>query len=223
MVEPEVATLWNDPNELTLAVRLSSPVTRQGRLVGTCLLGALFSAITYVLISLETPEQIPRVAWMGVIGVFGLLAVLLVWSALMQTLSLTVPETILEVEKATVEPGETIRVCVKQPGPVRLASLRANLVGQQRTEHEHRDMGKHHTVRSPNSMLLHENFLDADGGWVHSGQTRQWIAELTIPEDAVDSGKDSSQVTEWKIEVWGRANLLVGFMYPYFIKVSHAK
>ena len=72
--------------------------TRRGRLVGTYLLGALFSAITYVLVLFETPEDIPRFAWIGVIGIFGLLAALLVWSALMQTLSLTVPEMILEVE-----------------------------------------------------------------------------------------------------------------------------
>jgi hypothetical protein len=222
-LEPEFTTSWDDPNELTLAVRLLSPMTRSGRLVGTYVLGAVFSALTYVTVVFENPEGIPRFMWIGVIGVFGLLAALLVWSALMQTLSLTVPETILEVEKEIVEPGETIRVCVKQPGPVHLVSLRANLIGQQRTEHEHRDMGKHHTVRSPNSMLLHENFLDADGCWLHRGQTRQWITELTIPENAADSGKDSSQVTEWKIEVWGRANLLVRFMFPYFIKVRRAK
>ena len=222
-MEPQITTIWGDPNEPTLDVRLSSPMTRRGRLVGTYLLGVLFSAITYVLVVFGTPEDIPRFAWMGAIGVFGLLAALLVWSALMRTLSLTIPETILGVEKKIVEPGETIRVCVKQPGPVHLTSLRANLIGQKRTEHEHREVGKHHTVRSPNSMLLHENFLDADGGWLHRGQTRQWIAELTIPEDAGDSGKDRSQVTEWKIEVWGRANLLVGFMYPYFIKVRRAK
>ena len=163
-MEPQVTTIWDDPNEPTLDVRLSSPMTRRGRLVGTYLLGVLFSAITYVLVVIGSPEDIPRFAWIGAIGVFGLLAALLVWSALMQTLSLTIPEMILEVEKEIVEPGETIRVCVKQPGPVYLTSLRANLIGQQRMEHEHRDIGKHHTVRSPNRMLLHENFLDVDGG-----------------------------------------------------------
>jgi hypothetical protein len=140
-LEPEFTTSWDDPNELTLAVRLLSPMTRSGRLVGTYVLGAVFSALTYVTVVFENPEGIPRFMWIGVIGVFGLLAALLVWSALMQTLSLTVPETILEVAKEVVEPGETIRVCVKQPGPVHLVSLRANLVGLQRTEREHRDMG----------------------------------------------------------------------------------
>jgi hypothetical protein len=92
-MEPEVTTIWDDPNKPTFVVRLSSPMTRRGRLVGTYLLAALFSSITYGL------------------------------------------------------------------------------------------------------------------------------SVLTIPGDAGDSGTDRSQVTEWKIEVWGRANLLVGFMHPYFIKV----
>ena len=170
-------------------------MTRGGRVVGTFLLGSLFSSITYVLVSVENPEEIPGFAWMAVIGVFGLLATLLVWSALMQTLALTLPQTILEVEKEVVEPGETIRVCVKQPGPVLLISLRVNLVGQQRTEQEHRDPEKYHTVRSPDRMLIHENVLDARGGWIRRGQTRQWMTALTVPEGADDSGRNRSQVT----------------------------
>jgi hypothetical protein len=54
-MEPEVTTIWDDPNKPTFVVRLSSPMTRRGRLVGTYLLAALFSSITYGLSVLTIP------------------------------------------------------------------------------------------------------------------------------------------------------------------------
>lgn len=219
----EVSTLWSDPKEPTLAVRLSSPMTRGGRWVGTFILAALFGGLTYVFYAFPPPEEIAKIIWVAATGVFGLLAVLLIWSALMQTFALIVPETIFEVEKQIVQPGETIQFCVKQLGPVHLNSLRANLIGLQRTERKHRDPRKPGTDRAPDSMHYHENILDSDGAWLYPGQTQQWISQLTIPEDAIESGKAGSRVTKWSIEVWGRAFFFVGFMRSFTIQVGHSE
>ena len=116
-----------------------------------------------------------------------------------------------------------MRFCVKQPGPIFLKSIRANLICIQRRERKlhTQKVGRSHS-RDPERILSQHNILDTDGGWLFPGQTRQWIALLTIPQDAQDSGKADSQVTQWRIEVWGRTHMFVGFMRQYTLKVRQA-
>lgn len=222
--EVETAVVSSDEDQPTLPVRLESPQTSGGRLAGTWFFGLLLACITYgcVVLGQNHPEMFYAVIAAAV--VIGLLAALLVWSAIQQTLAfLLIPATTVEVEFESVAPGTTMRFCVKQPGPIFLKSIRANLICIQRRERKlhTQKVGRSHS-RDPKRILSQHNILDTDGGWLFPGQTRQWIALLNIPQDAQDSGKADSQVTQWRIEVWGRTHMFVGFMRQYTLKVRQA-
>ncbi|TWU09158.1 hypothetical protein CA54_43980 [Symmachiella macrocystis] len=223
--EVETAIVSSSDDQPTLPVRLESPQSSGGRLAGTWIFGLLLTSITYgcVVLGQNNPEMYYAVVAAAV--VIGLLAALLVWSAVQQTLVfLLIPATTVEVEFESIAPGATMRFCVKQPGPIYLKSIRANLICIQHRErklHTQKE-GRSHS-RDPERILYQQNILDSDGGWLFPGQTRQWIAPLTIPQDAPDSGKADSQVTQCHIEIWGRTHMLVGFMRQYTLKVRQAE
>src|SRR5689334_3958147 len=43
------------------------------------------------------------------------------------------PETILEIDPAELKPGDSVKIRVIQPGPLRLQSIHANLAGEDTT------------------------------------------------------------------------------------------
>ena len=221
----QVTELTTDPTELTLDVNLEPRMARGNRIASTWLLGLLLAAITGVLawvLTLENGWEI-RLGMAVAAVIIGLLAALLLWSGLQQTLALSIPHTIVEIERQPVTAGETIRLCVKQPGPVRLRSLRANLVGLQRTEQKRAFADGARQTRSPDSMLCHQNLLDAGGGRIPAGQCRQWITTFEVPGEAPASGKEKAVVTNWTIEVWGKACFgMIGFHYQFPIKLRVA-
>jgi hypothetical protein len=212
-----------------LPVKLETAITRGGRLVGTWLLGIFMSAGTATLILFVVREwneqRWTAIGLAAAAAVLGLLALLLLWSALQQSLSSTIAVTSVEVSKQPVAPGDTVTLCVHQPGPVYLNSLRANLVGIRRIERQ--TVAPDGTVRherSPDKMTIHENILDAGGGRVPRGMCRQWMTTFVVPGNADDSGKEDSIVSEWTIEVWGKACFgLVGFLYQFPIKVRDTR
>ena len=222
---PTVTDISTDPTEPTLPVQLEMPMTTGSRTIKTWLLGVFMSAITGAIVW-GTVSEWDGSVWSAigaatVVAIFGLLAGLLLWSALRQSLALTVPVTIVEVSKQPVAPGDLVTLCVKQPGPVNLRSLRANLVGTQRTERRIEYTGEtaRHD-RGPVKMTFHENILDAGAGRIDHGLSRQWTTKFPIPGEASESGKESSVISVWTIEVWGKTCFgLIGFYYPYPIKV----
>ncbi len=222
----EITDLWSEGRQPTLKVRLQSTMSRGGRLAGAWIFGLILCGVTYAISrALMGGEGLDVVSY-AVLGfaavVMGLLSLLLLWSAIHQTLAFAIPTTIIEVEREPIEPGASIMICVKQPGPTYLTSLRANLVCMQRKEKKVRHAGQTRHSRSPESMLHHENILDADGGWLFPSQIRQWTTQLAIPADAVESGKADSLVTRWHIEVWGRAQGFIGFMHSFDLQVRRS-
>ncbi len=212
-----------------LPVKLETAITSGGRLVATWLLGIFMSSVTAALILFVVREwneqRWTAIGLAAAAAVFGLLALLLLWSALQQSLSSTISVTSVEVSKQPVAPGDTVTLCVHQPGPVHLNSLRANLVGIQRIEQKTAGPdGKLRHERLPDKMTLHENILDAGGGRVRRGMCRQWMTTFVVPGNADDSGKEDSIVSNWTIEVWGKACFgLVGFLYQFPIKVRDTR
>ena len=218
-VETSIAT--SDAGQQVFDVRLDESTSSRSRLVGTWIFGLLLGGVAYgcIVLGQHNPEM--YYSCIAAAVVIGLLAALLLWSAIQQTLSiLLIPATVVEVERETIGPGDSMRFCVKQPGPIFLKSLRANLVCSQRRERKtySATRGRHH-ARDPERLVHHENLIDTDGGWLFPGQTRQWIASLMIPEHSPESGKDNSIVTVWRIEVWGRTHVFLGFMRQFTLGV----
>src|SRR5690349_12640050 len=60
-------------------------------------------------------------------GAFGAVGLLLLYSGIHQYFAMATPQTVVEIESATLRRGSTVDVLVRQPGPASLQSLRANL------------------------------------------------------------------------------------------------
>ncbi len=217
----EVSELTTDPEVPTLAVRLQSPMSRGGQLGGSLALGLFMGLVVVGLIWGASKEEDFGWALLVAAAVIGLLPVLLLWSAFRQAIALVVPTTIVEVSEEPLRPGQTVQFCIKQPGPLTLSSLRANLIGLQRTERKIHRPDEIGNVSTPDKMLLHENILDDRSGRIRAGQTRQWIISFTVPGSLEPTSNQKSRTTAWKIEVWGRASFgLIGFMHQFPVKVS---
>lgn len=224
-IQPE--DIEGDPTQPTLSVPLEPSQPRGNRIVGTCLLtvfmGGATAALVYAYYRTPIPDfdaRLVAAAWIVPIGIFGLLAVLLFWSALRQILAVSVPMTLVEIDRHPVMPGDSVVVCVKQPGAARLKSIRVNVLGTQRTEQWDTTPGRTRLLRSTTNSFFQKNILDADGGWIRSGTYRQWLCPLEIPGDANPSGKSETVITSWTIELWGVGDLgLVGFFYQFPLKV----
>ncbi len=66
-------------------------------------------------------------------GGFALVGLVMVILGIKMFLLTPLPETIVEVDRMPVRARQPFQVTVRQPGPVRLESLRVNLVAEQLT------------------------------------------------------------------------------------------
>ena len=145
--------------------------------------------------------------WMGVgvIVVFGGIGLLMLFMFVHQSIARWVPETIVEITPQTVLTGERLVVRITQPGPVKLRSLRANLIW---TESDSEGNG---TGGS-------ENFLDV--AQFDVGEHWQRVVDVVIPENGKPTGWLGGVKTAWKIEIWGRVRFFPDFLHPFVIRVK---
>jgi hypothetical protein len=143
--------------------------------------------------------------------VFGGLGLLFLWIAAASALASHVPETIVEVERSTIAPGDSAAMLVLQPGPVRLRSLRVRLTCREETPEEH---------GSPRVTTLYDETV-AEVGRTSVGPTTplEHSARLLIPADARPSAAGPPTV-RWRLEVWGVPLVWPRFMLTFPIMVS---
>jgi hypothetical protein len=142
--------------------------------------------------------------------VFGGLGFLFLWITAASGLASHVPETIVEVERSEIAPGERTAMVILQPGPLRLRSLRVKLACREETPEKE---------GSPRVAVLHDEVVTAiarttvgrDVPLVHS-------AELRIPADAKPSS-GGPPVVRWRLEVWGVPLVWPRFMLTFPIMV----
>lgn len=142
--------------------------------------------------------------WLFVV-VFGGLGFLFLWIAAAAGLASHVPETIVEIERSTIAPGQDVEMLVLQPGPLRLRSLRVSLVGREEAPAR---------SGSPTVTILHDETV-ADFGAAVAGRTAalEFPARLRIPSDARPSQGGPPRVL-WRLEVHG-----VPFVWPRFMLI----
>src|SRR5688500_15975704 len=105
-----------------------------GAMAGCALaIGLLLLAIgafpVYMTLTHDEPGQ--RTFYYIVGGGFAAVGVLLLYSGIHQFFAMATPQTIVEMETQTLRRGTTVDFLIRQPGPVTLQSLRANLVGEE--------------------------------------------------------------------------------------------
>ena len=141
-------------------------------------------------------------------GVWLFLGILILIGSIQQAFAGRSQETIVEVEPAEFWPGQTVRVRVTQPGPLRLQSIYVNLAGQEMT-------------RSRTTKYLDPyRITEIDGRRIAPGESVEEEASFHVP-DVAASNESPDSTLRWKIEVWGRVAFWPDFVHPFPVKVKH--
>jgi hypothetical protein len=164
--------------------------------------------------------------WVGYVVCvgFGFFGLLLLFSFVRQLAAAGLKETIVEVSREPLQPGETAKICLIQPGPAKLKSLRANLVClEARSKSVWNAEKKIHEHHREERLVSSENVLEATHLNVAAGDTWHEIREFSLPADAKAVGTVDGVTTTWKIEVWGTGYILASFMHPFLVDVFYGE
>jgi hypothetical protein len=165
------------------------------------------------------PEKNSWVAYV-VGGAFGFFGLLLVWSFIRQLAAAGMQETMVELSTEPLQPGQSASICLIQPGPAKLESLRANLLCfEERRFTVRNSKTSRDEERTAQKLISTENLLEAKHPHVAAGDEWHEIREFSLPADARISGTHNGVTISWKIEVWGAGYWLASFMHPFRVDV----
>lgn len=208
-----------------LPIRLASAAPSLGC---TFFIGAFLTGIALVAWLLGRNMTQEKNGWLLYVfcGGFGFFGLLILWSFVRQIAIARVPATIVEISAQPFRIGQTARIALIQRGPVRLRSLRANLVcleqhitWHQRTGDDSSGSGYR---KVDEKLILTQNLVDAREVRALAGDTWQGQREFEIPADARPSLETDAHVILWRIELWGKAGFLGSFMHPFDVEVAGA-
>ena len=198
-------------------IRLERQTPAAGQAGGAIGIGLALLVIGVVIV-IFGPDDEPggENAWVVYAVGFGFTVVGLVVAVLglkMLLMSRT-PETVLEVDRMPVLVGESFQLTVRQPGPVRLQSLRVNLICEQTTIHSVAGGAKPQRDR----RIVHQtNVLDVRDAAAGAGEHVIRHATVAIPATLPTTDRPGQIV--WRLEVWGRVRGWVDFGHPFPIDV----
>ena len=157
-------------------------------------------------------EKDAGVAWVFG-GVFALVGLMLLYSAVHQMFALKTPETTVEIDTDRLHPGAEIVLYFRQPGPASFESLRANLVGEERWS---TGSGKHrrHHVEQLGVFHLY------DSGPFEVDANRPFEDTVTVKVPGVPRAVEGRS-EHWQIEVWGKVKGRADFQHVFPIAVEH--
>ena len=128
------------------------------------------------------------------------------------------PETIVELESMPVSAGTSVGVTLSQPGPLRLESLRLNLVAEQITTRFVWRRGRRERERD--RRLIHQqNVIDVTEVAVAEGEEFARRAVLIMPSHVTLSDVEGDKTVVWRLEVWGRVRGGIDFGHPFVLDV----
>lgn len=149
-------------------------------------------------------------------AVWVVVGLLILLSSIHQAFAIRSPETIVEIDPVDFRPGQTVRLRVTQPGPLRLQSIHANLAGEQTTIRLVPRTGK--TSRTT-KYLGPYRMLEIERQQIEPDQKVEREVMFQIP-DVAPSYESPEGNRRWKIEVWGRVAMWPDFMHPFLINVA---
>ncbi|HET7435561.1 MAG TPA: hypothetical protein VFN10_12710 [Thermoanaerobaculia bacterium] len=174
---------------------------------------ALYMAATH-------PEEKSQGIVYIVAGAFFLVGLLLLYSGIHQFFARRgVKETVFAIDSLPVRRGVPVKATILQQGPLRLESLRANLVC---FEIETR-LVKTRNGRSREQFtkqIAEGNLLDEGEIDIAAGETLERSFLMTVAPDARPTSVKGDFAIVWKVEVWGRVKAHPDFMHPFVIRVE---
>ena len=200
------------------------PAVRQAG--GAIAIGAFLTLLGggMLLVARNVTPIAPTDAWLPpMIGAaFALVGVVMLVLGLKMSLSLRLPETIVEVDGLPVRAGHPFQVTVHQPGPLRLASLRVNVVGEQITRYEVWRKGRRR-IETDRHLIHQHNIVAVGDLTIARGEEYATSGEAVVPRDVKLVDIDGTKTVVWRLEVWGRVRGWVNFGHPFVIEVTGVK
>lgn len=153
-------------------------------------------------------------------GGFALVGLIMAYTAIHQSMAIRTPETEVAIDEWPLKPGQSAKVRIRQPGPVKLRSMSGRLICEVRERRLVRRRNQPDTYEWNSKYPCQDRFFHSDPTSVPEGGHFETTADLCIPADAVPSGSKGEDLTvQWRIEVWGRVRWWPDFMHPYEISV----
>lgn len=203
-------------------IRLERETSLAGQAGCATVIGIVLAVIGIVVVTLMRGQEARagENEWVvyAVGGGFGLVGLLLVVLGIKMLLMTRIAETIVEVDRMPVHAGESFQVTVRQPGPVRMKSLRVNLVCMQTTTREVRRAGKTTTDRDQR-LIQQTNVLDLRDKTAGHGEQVVGHATVNVPADIRLADIAGHKEIVWRVEVWGKVRGWADFGHPYVIQV----
>lgn len=144
-----------------------------------------------------------------------LLGVLMLYSAVHALFASRSPETTIKLGADRVPRGKPVEVQVHQPGPVKLSSLRVNVVSEEVTIYYPRSGKRARRSAYP----YQENQLDFGALEIPTGEIRTLSGTITIPPQFEPTLVEGDRSISWRLEVWGKVERGADFMRPFDIEV----
>lgn len=211
------------PKRRARAIRLERETTVARQAGGALIIGLILAVLGggMLWVALADPSRVGPNDWLVyvVFGAFSVVGFVMLILGVKMWLMTRLPETIVEVDRTPVRAGEPFQVAVRQPGPIRLESLRVNVVGEQITRREVWRRGKWRTEKDRH--LIHQvNVLDLRDLTIARGEEVARQGQATVPTEVTLVDIEGEATLTWKLEVWGRVRRWVDFGHPFLIEVS---
>ena len=191
------------------------------------ILGLLFIplGVGIALIALYGPPDV-RNSWLFflIAALVATLGILLVFSAIYQWLGSRVREPIVEVDAERMFPGQTVRICVRQEGPVTLDSLTAQLVCVERRHHwktrTSTDDRTEEYCTTDESLIHSESLIVERPGRVSTEEFWESSTDFLIPITARLSQTSRDLDVIWRIEIVGSVPLWPDNKHPFLLRIE---
>ena len=175
--------------------------------------GILYMALTH-------PDEKAQGVVYIVGGGFALVGLIVLYSGIHQLFAQAgIKETIFEVGELPLRRGKAVQATIVQEGPIKLLSLRANLVCFEiETRRVQRKNGP--STEKFTQQIADGNLLDEGPIELGPGEKYERSFLMTVAPDARPSGTKGKFTIEWKVEVWGRVKSRPDFMHPFVVQVE---
>ena len=140
-----------------------------------------------------------------------LLGLLLVYGWVHALLASKTPPTTIILASEPLVRGRETRLTIRQQGPVRLESLRVNLICEKSVRREKtRDLTYPHQIEIFDSGPCEVALLDSTA----------FDTVVPVPSDAEPTTDNGKMRIVWRLEIWGKVIGRADFMRPFTVEVE---
>lgn len=182
---------------------LAPQTSRGARIVATLVVAVLLAAVAIPALLYATEGLFYAIG-----GVFGLVSLLLVFSAVKQMFALATPQTTVEMNVETLKRGAEVELVFRQPGTGSFESLRANLVGEERWLERGYSNKRIRRVRQLGTF----NVFDS-GPFEAPYESTVRVRIPDLPR------ADKAHGEYWSLEVWGKVHGRADFQHVFPVEV----